>query len=75
MKAKVIAIFGPTSPALTGPYGRGSYKVISKNDICDIPCYDMTCADNRCMALVRTADVLKEAQTFLATAKAAGKTE
>lgn len=61
MKANVIALFGPTSPRLTGPYGRGNYRVISKNEQCDVPCYDVTCKDNRCMAEIKVEDVLKEA--------------
>ena len=65
MKAKTIALFGPTSPALTGPYGEGCYKVISKNDTCDIPCYDITCIDNRCMAAIKVEDVFKEAMGML----------
>jgi len=65
MKAKTIALFGPTSPHLTGPRGDGIYSVISKNDICDIPCYDFTCKDNRCMALITVEDVMQAAAGFL----------
>lgn len=55
--AKVIALFGPTSPALTGPYGDGDYTVIFKNKKCDVPCYDSTCADNECMSAILVEDV------------------
>jgi lipopolysaccharide heptosyltransferase II len=65
MKSKVIALFGPTSPRLTGPYGKGSYKVISKNEDCEVPCYDVTCTDNRCMALIKVEDVFEEAKKVL----------
>ena len=65
MRARTIGLFGPTSPAITGPYGEGCYKVISKNDTCDIPCYDVTCTDNRCMAAIKVEDVLKEAKEML----------
>ena len=65
MKAKTIALFGPTSPAVTGPYGAGPYKIVSKNDSCDIPCYDITCTDNRCMQKIKVEDVLKEAAEML----------
>ena len=67
MKAGTIALFGPTSSAITGPYGEGRYKVISKNDTCDIPCYDFTCTDNRCMAAIKVEDVAKEAAGILET--------
>ena len=65
MKTKVIALFGPTSPRLTGPYGRGNYRVIWKNEECEVPCYDVTCTGNRCMAAIKVEDVFKEAQDML----------
>ncbi len=65
MKTKVIALFGPTSPKLTGPYGKGNYRVISRAEGCDVPCYDFTCTDNRCMAAIQVEDVFREAQNLL----------
>jgi len=65
MNAKTIALFGPTSEALTGPYGGGCYRVVSKNETCDLPCYDFTCKDNRCMQEIRPEDVIKEAAIML----------
>ncbi len=65
MKAKTIALFGPTSPELTGPYGEGIYKVISKHTGCDIPCYDFTCVDNRCMAAIGVDEVVRVAEEML----------
>ncbi len=65
MKAKTIALFGPTSQAITGPYGEGCYKVIFRNETCDVPCYDFTCTDNTCMAAIKVEDVLKEASGML----------
>ena len=65
MKAPTIALFGPTSPAMTGPYGDGCYRTISRNDACDIPCYDFTCTDNSCMRAIKVEDVLKEAISML----------
>jgi len=66
MKTNVIALFGPTSPRLTGPYGTGSYRVISRNDTCDIPCYDSTCRENRCMAAITVEEVFRAAEEMLA---------
>lgn len=63
--AKVIALFGPTSSELTGPYGKGSYKVMKASVECDIPCYDMTCGDNRCMRSISVDDVFGEASGML----------
>ena len=65
MKAKVIALFGPTAPDITGPYGRGAYRVIFKNETCEVPCYDVTCADDSCMAAITVEDVLVEASDML----------
>ena len=58
MKSRVIALFGPTSPALTGPYGSGTYEVIQKYTDCEIPCYDLTCKNYRCMNAITVTDVL-----------------
>ena len=65
MKAGTIALFGPTSPRLTGPYGQGNYKIIWKNKECDVPCYDLTCTDNRCMAAITVEDVFKASEDLL----------
>jgi lipopolysaccharide heptosyltransferase II len=65
MKSNVIALFGPTSPKLTGPYGKGKYKVIWKTEGCEVPCYDVTCTDNRCMSLITVEDVFEEAERSL----------
>ena len=59
--APVIALFGPTDPGITGPYGEGHYRVITKQESCDVPCYDLLCKDNRCMAAISVDDVLKAA--------------
>lgn len=65
MKSNVIALFGPTSPGLTGPYGKGSYKVMWKTEECEVPCYDVTCTDNRCMKLITVEEVFKESKDML----------
>ncbi len=65
MKSRVIALFGPTSPGLTGPYGKGDYRVIWKTKECDVPCYDVTCTENRCMELITVEDVFEEAKKAL----------
>lgn len=64
-KTKTIALFGPTSPKITGPYGDGDYRVIAKCEECEIPCYDFTCTDNKCMQAIKADDVLKESIDLL----------
>jgi len=63
--AKVIALFGPTSHDLTGPYGDGIYSIIHKNVRCKVPCYEVNCKDNRCMKAITVKDVMKEIEKFL----------
>jgi heptosyltransferase-1 len=43
----VFAIFGPTDPGKTGPYGKG-HIVIMENVPC-APCFRRTCEDLKCM--------------------------
>ena len=43
----VFAIFGPTDPARTGPYGKG--HTIIRADIECAPCFKKTCGDLKCM--------------------------
>jgi len=57
---KVIALFGPTSPHLTGPAGTRPKvilrKVVGCND--DPPCYYVNCPDTICMKAIQVEDVL-----------------
>jgi heptosyltransferase-2 len=65
MKAKVVALFGPTSQELTGPYGTGNYRVIARYKDCDIPCYNHSCRDYKCMGAIAVDDVYKAAKEML----------
>lgn len=65
MGAPVIALFGPTSPELTGPYGKGKYTIVKARVECDIPCYDVTCLDNRCMKSITVDEVSSAAGRIL----------
>jgi ADP-heptose:LPS heptosyltransferase len=56
-RTPTIAIFGPTYPAITGPYGSSDYIVLHKWHDCKIPCY-ATCDNYRCMEAVTVDDVL-----------------
>lgn len=53
----VFAIFGPTSPVLTGPYGKG--HTIIKSDLECAPCFKKQCRDLRCMKGI-TAEMVYE---------------
>ncbi len=57
-KAPTIALFGPTSPKITGPYGSGRYIVLQRWHDCAIPCYAV-CDDYKCMKAITVEDVLE----------------
>lgn len=59
----VIAIFGPTNPARTGPYGRN--HIIIRSDVSCAPCYKKTCRTMRCMAEISAERVYKEICGYL----------
>lgn len=61
--AAVIALFGPTAPWRTGPYGRG-HKIIRKDLPCS-PCFKKDCDDIRCMEEITVEEVLNALDDFL----------
>ncbi|MEE8360218.1 MAG: glycosyltransferase family 9 protein, partial [Candidatus Omnitrophota bacterium] len=66
VKSKVIALFGPTSDTITGPYGRQKGFFVIKKDIdCAVPCYDFTCNDHRCMKAITVNEVVEKAKEML----------
>ena len=66
VKSKVIALFGPTSDAITGPYGRQKDFFVIKKDVdCAVPCYDFTCNDHRCMKAITVDEVVEKAKEML----------
>ncbi len=52
----VVALFGPTAPRRTGPYGSG-HVVVRKAVECS-PCFKKTCTDPRCMKEITVDDVM-----------------
>jgi lipopolysaccharide heptosyltransferase II len=62
-----IALFGPTSEAVTGPRGKEESVVIKGEAACEIPCYADVCKkDFICMKSIRTDEVFREAERMLA---------
>jgi 3-deoxy-D-manno-octulosonic-acid transferase/heptosyltransferase-1 len=59
---KVIAIFGPTDPLRTGPYGQG-HKVIRTGVSCS-PCFKKTCPDPVCMTNLGVEEVLQQVKSL-----------
>lgn len=62
---KVLALFGPTSTKITGPYGPGDYRIVQKDVGCIIPCYHLRCKDNRCMKAITPEEVFEEAKKLI----------
>lgn len=62
---RVIALFGPTSAHITGPYPQKNTVVLCKDSGCDIPCYEVGCEDNRCMKAISVDDVIKQVRSLL----------
>jgi len=62
--ANLIALFGPTSPEVTGPIGKGRIEIICTEVGCKIPCYKLTCDDYRCMKEISVEDVFGKVKQF-----------
>jgi lipopolysaccharide heptosyltransferase I len=60
----VAAIFGPTSPARTGPYGQR--HIILKSERGCAPCYKRRCNDVQCMRDITVDMVLEKTKGLLA---------
>jgi heptosyltransferase I len=56
--AKVLALFGPTAPWRTGPYGEG--HIIVRAGLACSPCFRRDCEDVKCMEDITVDDVMKQ---------------
>jgi len=63
MGCPVVALFGPTTPRRTGPYGSG-HRPIKANLECS-PCFKKRCSDMACMRGISVDDVLKAVEDIL----------
>ncbi|MBW2675608.1 MAG: lipopolysaccharide heptosyltransferase II [Deltaproteobacteria bacterium] len=55
-----VALFGPTDPARTGPYGEG-HTIVRKDLPCS-PCFLKRCATRRCMEAISVEEVFQAVQ-------------
>ena len=60
----VVALFGPTAPWRTGPYGTG--HVVLRRDLDCSPCFRRRCEDPRCLSGLAPQQVLQAVQEVLA---------
>ncbi len=63
MGCQVIALFGPTAPWRTGPYGKG-HKVIRTDVECS-PCFKKSCKHMTCMKEIKVERVFEEVRDLL----------
>lgn len=59
---KIVALFGPTSPLITGPYPPQNAVILQKDVGCKIPCYQRRCPDSRCMKAITVDEVIDNIQ-------------
>lgn len=67
LKVPVIALFGPTDPLRTGPYGWQDNKdlIVMKSDAPCSPCFKKRCKDPFCMTDISVDTVLRELKKYL----------
>ncbi len=63
----VVAIFGPTRPVRTGPYGNG--HVVLQSDLSCVNCLKKRCNDLKCMEAITVDDVLTAVKGILKNKK------
>ncbi|MCX7926708.1 MAG: lipopolysaccharide heptosyltransferase II [Candidatus Omnitrophica bacterium] len=63
---RIIALFGPTDPSLTGPYPLDRVVILQKKIGCSLPCYNLSCKDYRCMKAITVDQVWQTVQKLLA---------
>jgi 3-deoxy-D-manno-octulosonic-acid transferase/heptosyltransferase-1 len=63
MGCRVVALFGPTSPLRTGPYGSG--HIIIRSGIDCSPCFKKECSGTKCMEEITVDAVFDAAKEIL----------
>jgi len=62
---RIIVLFGPTSPEITGPYPLKNVIILQKDVGCKLPCYQVHCKDTRCMKAITPDEVISEARKII----------
>ena len=63
MGVKLVAVYGPTNPARTGPYNQRNHVIQSRLKCA--PCYKKKCEDTRCMLEIKAGEILAAAEGVL----------
>jgi ADP-heptose:LPS heptosyltransferase len=73
MGRPLVALFGPTNPVRTGPYGR--MDSVLQLDIPCSPCYSRKCSHQSCLRWLTVESVLQAAGKELARPDASSRVE
>ena len=65
----LVALFGPTSPVLTGPYGR--LESVVRLDLPCSPCFSRSCSHQSCLRWLEIEPVLRVAEEQMSRRHAA----
>jgi lipopolysaccharide heptosyltransferase II len=60
LRRPMVALFGPTNPVRTGPYG-SEYSVLRVDIPCS-PCYSRKCSHQSCLRWLKSEEVLRAAE-------------
>lgn len=63
LEVPVFALFGPTNPVRTGPYGKG--HTVIRRDISCSPCYRKICNNAKCLDMIKAEEVAALIADFL----------
>ena len=70
MNCPVVALFGPTAPWRTGPYGQG-HRVLREEMECS-PCFRKTCSHRNCMRRITVEEVFRAVKAAVKQAPGRG---
>ncbi len=62
---RIVGLFGPTDPELTGPVAKGPAVILKKDVGCEIPCYYRACNYRLCMDWLGPEEVFDKTVQFL----------
>lgn len=64
-KTNILAVFGPTSPEVTGPVSDGAAWIVRKDVGCEVPCYYRDCNYRVCMDWISPEEVFEKTKEML----------
>ena len=62
---KILGLYGPTRPDLTGPIPKGRSKILHRAPGCELPCYFKDCNYRVCLEWLSPQEVFREAAALL----------